>query len=36
LTEALASARGLRTDAAKALGIPRTTLLHKMRRSGIG
>ena len=35
LTEALGQARGSRTEAAKALGIPRTTLLHKMRRFGI-
>ena len=34
--EALAQSRGSRTDAAKTLGIPRTTLLHKMRRFGIG
>jgi DNA-binding NtrC family response regulator len=35
VAEAVAQARGSRTEAAKALGIPRTTLLHKMRRFGI-
>ncbi|MBI5708720.1 MAG: sigma-54-dependent Fis family transcriptional regulator [Candidatus Eisenbacteria bacterium] len=33
--EALAEARGSRTEAAKALRIPRTTLLNKIRRYGL-
>jgi transcriptional regulator with PAS, ATPase and Fis domain len=35
IMEALAQARGSRTEAAKALGMPRTTLIHKLRRFGI-
>jgi transcriptional regulator with PAS, ATPase and Fis domain len=36
IVEALAQTRGSKTEAARALGMPRTTLLHKMRRYGIG
>ncbi len=35
IAEALKQARNSRTDAAKALGIPRTTLLNKMKRYGL-
>ena len=35
IVEALARARGVRTDAAKALGMSRTTLIGKMKRYGI-
>ena len=35
IAEALAQARGSRTDAAKSLGIPRTTFLNKMKRYGL-
>ncbi len=35
LSAALRAARGSRTEAAKSLGIPRTTLINKMRRLGI-
>jgi DNA-binding NtrC family response regulator len=33
--EALAQARGSRTDAARILGMPRTTLINKLRRYGL-
>jgi two-component system, NtrC family, response regulator len=33
--EALASSRGSRTEAAKVLGMPRTTLINKMKRYGL-
>lgn len=33
--EALAQARGSRTEAARSLGIPRTTFINKMRRFGL-
>jgi DNA-binding NtrC family response regulator len=33
--EALAQARGSRTDAAWILGMPRTTLINKLRRYGL-
>jgi len=36
VAEALKEARGSRTEAAKALGIPRTTLINKLRRYGLG
>ena len=36
LLAALHAAGGNRSTAAKALGIPRTTLINKMRRHGIG
>jgi sigma-54-dependent transcriptional regulator len=36
IAEALRQAANSRTDAAKALGIPRTTLLNKMKRYGLG
>jgi transcriptional regulator of acetoin/glycerol metabolism len=36
IAEALKQAANSRTDAAKALGIPRTTLLNKMKRYGLG
>ena len=35
IEEALRNANGSRTHAAKALGIPRTTLLNKMKRYGL-
>jgi transcriptional regulator with PAS, ATPase and Fis domain len=35
IAEVLQQTRGSRTDAAKALGIPRTTLLNKMKRYGL-
>jgi DNA-binding protein Fis len=33
--EVLRQVRGSRTEAAKLLGVPRTTLLNKMRRYGL-
>jgi DNA-binding NtrC family response regulator len=36
IADALKQSRNSRTDAAKALGIPRTTLLNKMKRYGLG
>jgi transcriptional regulator of acetoin/glycerol metabolism len=35
IVEALAQARGSKTEASKALGMPRTTLIHKMNRFGL-
>ncbi len=35
ISEVLAQARGSRTEAAKALGMPRTTLINKMQRHGL-
>ena len=35
IAEALGQARGSRTEAAKALGIPRTTFISKLRRYGL-
>jgi transcriptional regulator of acetoin/glycerol metabolism len=35
LREALLQARGSRTEAARSLGIPRTTFINKMRRFGL-
>jgi transcriptional regulator of acetoin/glycerol metabolism len=35
IAEALSQARGSRTEAAKALGIPRTTFISKLRRYGL-
>jgi transcriptional regulator with AAA-type ATPase domain len=36
VAEALHEARGSRSEAARALGIPRTTLINKLRRYGLG
>ena len=35
VVEALQQSRGSRTEAAKLLGVPRTTLLNKLRRYGL-
>ena len=35
IVEALRAARGSRTEAAQLLGMPRTTMLNKMKRYGI-
>jgi transcriptional regulator of acetoin/glycerol metabolism len=35
VVEALQQARGSRTEAAKVLGVPRTTLLNKIKRYGL-
>jgi transcriptional regulator with PAS, ATPase and Fis domain len=35
IEQALTASRGSRADAARALGIPRTTLLNRMKRFGL-